>query len=367
MTELLTATAPVFKVDGALSRDLAHDLSRLEIEEATDGLKSLTLKLIAQGPRPGEADEQLLYLDGSVIDFGRAIEVSIGPGDAARIVFSGLVSAIEARFLPGSGVPHVVVYAEDRLMALRTTHRIKTWEQMSDADIAGAIAAEHGLQADVSAPGPTYDVVQQWNQSDLAFLRERARLIQAEIWFEDDQLKFKSRSQRNGTAITLVQGGDNPDLAGCGLLDVVLRADLAHQRTQVRTSGYDASARDAIDEQADADVIQAEISGGRTGPQILQQAFGERVSYRVREAPLVAGEASDWARAEMLRRCRSFVTATGTTNGTPDMVVGSRLTLQGVGAPFEGDGYTAVRVCHTYDLKSGHRTHFEAQRATVNG
>ncbi len=51
----------------------------------------------------------------------------------------------------------------------------------------------------------------------------------------------------------------------------------------------------------------------------------------------------------------------------PDMVVGSRLTLQGVGAPFEGDGYTAVRVCHTYDLKSGHRTHFEAQRATVNG
>jgi phage protein D len=237
---------------------------------------------------------------------------------------------------------------------------------MSDADIAAAIASEHGLPSDVAAPGPTYDVVQQWNQSDLAFLRERARLIQAELWFEDGTLKFQARSQRSGTAITLIQSGDDPAQAGCGLLDVQLRADLAHQRTSVHAGGYDAGSRDRIDEQAGADAIQAEISGGRTGPQVLQQAFGERVSYRVRENALAAGEASDWARAEMLRRCRSFVTAVGTTNGTPDMVVGSRLTLRGVGAPFEGDGYYAVRVCHTYDLKSGHRTHFEAQRATVN-
>ncbi len=366
MTELLTATAPVFKVDGEVRGELARDVSRLEIEEATDGLKSLVLRLIALGPEQGQADEQLRYLDGSVIDFGKSIEVSIGPGDAARIVFSGAISAIEARFPSAGGQPHVVVHAEDRLMALRMTRRMKTWEQMSDAAIAAAIAAEHGLQSDADAPGPTYDVVQQWNQSDLAFLRERARHIQAEIWFEDETLKFKSRQDRNGTTITLIQGGDDPATAGCGLLDVQLRADLAHQRTKVKASGYDASAREAIDEEAGADVIQAEIAGGRTGPQVLQQAFGERVSYRVRENPLVAGEASDWARAEMLRRCRSFVTAIGTTNGTPDMVVGSRLTLRGVGAPFEGDGYCAVRVCHTYDLKSGHRTHFEAQRATIN-
>jgi phage protein D len=98
----------------------------------------------------------------------------------------------------------------------------------------------------------------------------------------------------------------------------------------------------------------------------LQQAFGERVSYRVRENPLASGEAGAWARAEMLRRCRGFVSVVGTTNGTPDMVVGSRLHLDRVGTPFNGDGYYAVRVCHTYDLASGHRTHFEAQRATIN-
>ena len=34
--------------------------------------------------------------------------------------------------------------------------------------------------------------------------------------------------------------------------------------------------------------------------------------------------------------------------------------------PTCGDGYCALRVCHRYDLNSGHRTHFEAQRATIN-
>ena len=178
------------------------------------------------------------------------------------------------------------------------------------------------------------------------------------MWLDADNLCFKSRGNRNGTAITLVQGRD--------LIDVQVRADLAHQRTKVKASGYDAQSRDAIDEEAGADAIQAEISGGRTGPAVLQQAFGERVSYRVRENPLLSGEATAWAKAEMLRRCRGFVSVVGTTNGTPDMVVGSRLSLDRVGTPFNGDGYYAVRVCHTYDLASGHRTHFEAQRATIN-
>jgi len=200
--------------------------------------------------------------------------------------------------------------------------------------------------------------VQQWNQSDLAFLRERARLIQAEVWFADNTLCFKSRQNRSAPALSLVQGNH--------LLDVQIRADLAHQRTSVKTSGYDASSRDAIDEEAGAGAIQAEISGGRTGPSVLQQAFGERVSYRVRETPIASSEATAWAKAEMLRRSRGFVTAVGTTDGTPDMVVGSTQSLDRVGPPFNGGGYYVVRVSHVYDLTTGYRTVFEAQRATVN-
>jgi len=145
-----------------------------------------------------------------------------------------------------------------------------------------------------------------------------------------------------------------------------VRADLAHQRTKVKVSGYDAAERDAIDEEAGSDAIDAEISGGQSGPAVLQRAFGERVSYRVRDVPLTDDEATQWARAEMLRRSRGFVTAVGTTNGSPDMVVGSKLTFERVGAPFNGGGYYVAEVRHTYDRKLGYRTRFVAERATVN-
>lgn len=357
MTEpLLFTAAPVFTVDGQVRGDLARDLLRLEVEEATDGLKRLTARFIAFGPKAGSIEERLLYLEGDALDFGQSLTVTLGPPELARTVFTGAISALEASF-EEAREPQVVVFAEDRLMDLRMTRRMRTFRDSTDAEVAEGIAAEHGLTARVDAPGPRYDLVQQWNQSDLAFLRERARLLAAEVWVEGEELFFQSRDRRRATELTLVRGND--------LIAVELRADLAHQRTAVRVSGYDAADRAAIDEEAGADVIQAEIAGGRTGPSILDRAFGARVSHRVREVPLSSTEAADWARAEMLRRARGFVQVAAVTRGTPDLVVGSRVRLERVGAPFAGDGYAVTRVCHSYDLEQGHRTRFEAERPTL--
>jgi phage protein D len=121
-----------------------------------------------------------------------------------------------------------------------------------------------------------------------------------------------------------------------------------------------------IDERAGPDTIDAEIAGGRTGARVLEKALGASATLRVREAALTTAEAADWARAEMLRRSRRFVTVTGTTRGSPDMVVGSVLSLEGIGPPFEGHGYYVTRVRHTFDHEHGLRTRFEAERSTVN-
>jgi uncharacterized protein len=357
MTERWASTAPVLKVAGETNGALALDVLSLRVEESSDGMKALELRLTGEGRRAGEPTEGEVWLDGRVLDFGTELEVSIGAAADARVIFRGPVSAIESSVRIGA-VPNVIVFAEDRLMRLRLTRRMRTYADASDADIVRAIAAEHGLRPEVDAAGPTYDVVQQWNVSDLAFLRERARLLQAELWVEGEALHFATRGRRTSTALTLVAGGD--------LLDVQCRADLAHQRTAVRVSGYDARERDAVDEGADDDAVRGEIAAGRTGPAVLRQAFGERVSYRVRAGALADAEARDWARAEMLRRARAFVTATGVTSGSADMVVGSALTLEGVGSPFTGGGYHVTHVCHTYDLTDGFRTYFDAERATVN-
>lgn len=353
---LLVSTAPVFEVEGEVQGHLANDLVRLEVDESTSGLKTLTVVLLAQGQLRGSREQGLRYLDGDILDFGKELVISIGPADTARTIFKGHLSALEARWRSGQP-PEVAVFAEDKLMDLRMTRRFRTYEDVTDADIASAIASEHGLTPRVDAEGPTYDRVQQWNQSDLAFLRQRGRLIQAEIWLLDDALYFQTRDRRTATELTLVQEND--------LIECRLRADLAHQRTKVKVSGYDAAAREAIDEEAEGSVIDSEASEGLTGPAVLERAFGERVSHRVREVPLLGEEASAWAEAEMRRRARRFVTVCGTTRGTSDLVVGSRVTLEGVGHIFEGPSYYVTRVTHTYDAAEGHRTRFQAERATV--
>ncbi|KJK59274.1 phage late control D family protein [Saccharothrix sp. ST-888] len=362
MTEpAVSAVAPVFEVAGTLVQELARDCVRLEVAEGAEGLRTLRAHLLAVGIGARGPQDRLAHLDGRTVDLGSPLRVSLGPLGRQRHVFEGAVSALEL-VLDDGEPPLVVVHAEDALMRLRMTRRMRTYTDVTDGELAEAVAREHGLRAavELDADAPRYDVVQQLNQSDLAFLRERARLLQAELWCSGGTLNLSSRSGRQAGAVTLVFGRD--------LLSARFAADLAHQRSEVVVTGYDAGQRQPIDERAGPEAVEAEaLAGGRTGARLLGRALGPSTTLRVREAALGPAEASAWARAEMLRRGRRFVTATGVTNGTPDLLVGTRLTLESVGGPFEGPGYYVTRMRHTFDLEHGFRTRFEAERPTLNG
>jgi phage protein D len=247
-------------------------------------------------------------------------------------------------------------------MRLRMTRGLRTFTKVTDAAMASEIATAHKLKAEVVDDGPTYELVQQINQSDLAFLRERARLVQAEIWCNGQTLYFQPRAKRKATSLTLRYRTE--------LISVRLCADLAHQRNQVRVCGFSAQGNEIIDETVGPEVIEKEVTGGRNGPKLVGLALRDSPAFsttlRVREVPHNTKQAEAWARAEMLRRARQFVTVSGLTRGTADMVVGSRLRLEVVGASFEGGGYYVTRVTHTFDRVNGFRTRFEAERATVN-
>jgi phage protein D len=357
MTENVNAAvAPVFLINEKRVPDLARDCQRVVVQEGVEGMRTLEAHFIAVGAGATGPDTRMLHLDGS-LDFGKEITVAVGPDNARRNIFGGLISAIEVIYEEGEP-PIVAVHAEDPMMKLRMTRRMHTYRDVTDADILTQIAGFHGLTAKPDVDGPRYSVVQQVNQSDLAFMRTRARLIQAELWCDGQILHMASRSRRQGPALKLVQGND--------LLALRICADLAHQRSEVRVTGYDVSARNAIDESAKAEVVDAEITAGRTGPRIVERALGSSMSVRLRDTAVKSGDASAWAKAEMLRRARRFVTVNGTTHGTPDILVGSRLTLSRVGPPFDGDGYYVTHFRHSYDLIRGLRTRFEAERSTVN-
>ena len=152
-TPTFASAAPVLKVDGNRVADLARDLVRLDIEESTEGLRTFTGHLLGSAPRVETSHDVVEYLDGKVLDFGKRLEVSLGPPGNEKIVFTGAVSALEVGFAEGDA-PVVVVYAEDDLMKLRLTQRSATYLKAGDADLVRRIASDHGLSAEADVDGP---------------------------------------------------------------------------------------------------------------------------------------------------------------------------------------------------------------------
>lgn len=351
------SSRPELGLDGEALGDLARDLLSLEVTEDIAGMKHASIRLAAMGPADGAQSETLQWLDHRRLKLGAEITIAVGPADERVRIFKGRVSAIGASFRQ-SQLPEAIVRVEDALWDLRTTRRIKTWEDQDVSAIAQAIAGEHSLSAQVEASGPTWKMLQQWNSTDLAFLRQLCDAVGAELWLDDTTLHIAPRESRGGETLTLIQGAE--------LLSVEVDVDLAHQRSAVNVSGFDAPARDRIDEAAAAEDLGSVTGGGGThGISALATAFGERKTERLRDVPLTSDEAKARAKAELARRLRRFARARGVTTGSPKLAVGTRLELERVGTLFEGEGYVATEVTHRFDLKAGYQTFFVAERPTM--
>jgi phage protein D len=350
------ASRPSIKIDGTAQASLGGVLLlSLFVEETTLGLYRCEAHFSNWGTKDDHAD--FLLFDRQTVDFGKELAVEFGPEGSSAQVFKGRVTGLEAQF-PSQRPPELTVLAEDRFQDLRMERRTRSFENMSDSDVFKRIASQHGLTPQVDVDGPTHRVLTQVNQSDLAFLRERAAAIDAEVWVDDRTLHAQARSRRSATTIELTYGRN--------LFEFSVLADLAHQRTTVKVSGWDVGGKEAIDEEAGESVVSAELDGKRSGSSVLGQSLAERNERVAASVPLSQTEARALAEARYRERARRFVRGRGLGEGTPAIRVGTTLDLKGLGDLFEGKYYVTL-ARHTFDLTQGYRTSFEAERPGIGG
>lgn len=347
----LMPSRPTLRVGGSVANGPTHGLMSLTVEEDVHGLCWMEAELVNWGFTGSGAG--FLYLDRATFDFGTTVEVEFGRDGVT--VFSGRISAIEARY-PAASITTFVFCAEDGLQDLRLSRRTRTFDQVSTADVAQQLASDHGLTADVSLAGPTRAVVNQLNLSDLAFLRQLAHADGGEVWLEGGTLHVQGRADRDGDTVRLEYGGS--------LLHFEVRADLAHQVTDVVATGWSVADKDTIEETADASALGAELGSDSSGSDVLAAAFSERHEHLVVAEPLTSDDARSRARAAYLERARRFVTGSGSTSGDPRLRVGGRVALSGLGSTFNGD-YRVVRTRHRFDAQDGYRTDFDVERAGI--
>jgi uncharacterized protein len=341
---------PSLFVGGQENTTLATGLLSLSINETVTGL--YRCEAMFGNWNPAATEDGYLYFDRRLLDFGKSFQVRFNDAQ----LFDGRIMAIEARY-PQGAPPQIVVLAEDRLQDLRMTRRTRSFEKLSDADIFRQIAGDHSLSAQIDVSGQTAETVSQINQSDLAFVRERARGLDAEVWVDGGKLHVQPRTRRTtGTPSDLTLGSR--------LREFSVIADLAGQRSSVVAHGWDVAAKRALRSEADASVLGAELHGDDSGASILSSSLGRRIEATAHSVPLSANEAQGQAEALMRASARRFVVGRGVAEADAALRVGAEVNLKGLGALFSGRYYLA-QVRHVFDGVNGIRTEFTGERAGI--
>ncbi len=189
-------------MDGAENTGLAGNLLELTIVARAGEPCRCNARFVNWGPASGGTG--FLYFDRALLDFGKNFAVTIGATGAATL-FDGRIFGLEAGF-PEGAPADIAVLAADRLEDLRMLRRTRSFEDVSDADVARRIAGDHGLTADVDLNGPTHKVLAQINQSDYAFLYERVTAAGAMLWIEGRTLHVGNERALVSAAPRLVWG-----------------------------------------------------------------------------------------------------------------------------------------------------------------
>jgi phage protein D len=169
---------PEFVVDGQARADVGAALLALDLTLPRHGMTHAEIRLAAVA-EPGRAAPF-----GDLVH-GRAVTVSLDGG--ASVAFAGEITAVELRMGAG-GPPDLVLLAEDMLHRLARRRVPQAFAEMTPGEVVTGLAAEAGLEAEVSLGGVRRDFV-KGTESDLAFLLRLVTVEGAVLRFRDGKLQ----------------------------------------------------------------------------------------------------------------------------------------------------------------------------------
>src|SRR5579859_3135192 len=209
------------------------DLRSVTVQEDLEALSMFSLDL-----HNWDADRlRFSWSDSPLFAIGNEVEIWLGyVGDLHKVMLAEITS-LEPAFTVGQP-PLLTVRGYDHRHRLPRGRKTRTFVQMKDSAIAGQIAREAGLRAQVDATTVTLGYVIQSNQSDWDFLQRRANLIGYEVYVRDKVLYFRSPPIAKQPADKLSLGDDITDFSS--------RLSSLTQAPSVTVRGWDVKQKKAI-------------------------------------------------------------------------------------------------------------------------
>lgn len=327
------------KLDGAdASEEFMRDLMEITVENSLHLPDVATLML---------HDPHLLWIDAESLAPGKAVKVSArGPKDE-KIIFDGEIIELEPDFHPATQI--LTVRAFDRLHRLSRGQHVRSFQNITDGDLVTKLAQEVGLKAKLAVTSQVHRYVFQNNQTNLAFLRQRASALGYLLFVEGDTLHFEPPSPA---------GQPTPLEWGVNLSEFRPRLTTVGQSSEVTVRGWDPATRQEIVGHAKKGQGTPQVGEQQSGGDVAQGAFHmDAQSQGVIRPVRSQAEADALAQALADQRASRFIEAEGTCAGNPAVVAGSSAQVSAVGNRFSGV-YFITSTTHVYAAQSGYVTHF---------
>lgn len=301
------------------------------------------------------ADGERTVLARSGLTVGAAVKLSVRSNEpGATELFDGEVVTLEAEIGPLGAL--TIVRGYDRSYRLLRQRRVAAYQDQTVADIARRIAGDHGLTASVSSQVKHQHVLQA-GTSDWAFLHELA---------DAEGLAFSVSGTRLTLADPATAAPGSPRASartdatvlqyGANLRSLRAAVTASDQVKEVEVRGWDPT-----NHKPTVATATARTSGVKIDQTPAKLATAIASSPRLVHAPQASTQAQASALADAVADevGGAFAELEGVVTGNPALAAGGKVTLAGLGAPFDG-GYVLTRVTHRFEPgETGYTTAFQ--------
>jgi len=319
--------------------ELYASLALVKVEESVHLPDAFTVRF---------EDPHFALFDSQRFKVGSRINISFqGSADLVE-VSSGEVTALCVE-QGAAGRHELVLTGFDVGHRLARGPKSRSFQQMTVADIAGQIADEYGLDADITATSEVLDHVLQSSETDFAFLRRLAGKVGFDFWITERTLHLRPHPTAAGSAPTLVWGTN--------LTGFRARMSSSEHCEEVVVRGWDPIGRRAVIGRA----VEGETgTSAPVGAQLAEDArngFGQVRRFAGQFPVSTQSEADALASSLLLRSSGDEIAVRGTALGDPRLAAGAEVGIDGVGDRLSGK-YVLTSVEHVYGGSAPYLTRF---------
>ncbi|NJM47386.1 MAG: phage late control D family protein [Alkalinema sp. RU_4_3] len=299
--------------------------------------------------------EGLDWLDDRTFEIGNEVTIKMGYESRLEPVINGEITSLEPEFST-MGPSSLTVRGFDRRHRLQRGQKTRTFLKLKDSDIAAQIASESGLSGDTTDSKIVHDYLLQANQTDLAFLQERAARINYEVIVQDKKLLFHPMRNDASPTIKMRFGSDE-------LVTFYPRLSSVQQISQTLVSGWDIKEKKSITAKSKKTAARSNMGGDHNGAAIAEKAFGE-AKLSTTDPIASQAEADQQAIAHLNGRVIELITGEGTCVGRNDLIPGNTLRITELSKKFSGN-YYITGVTHRFRSDRGYITEFRVKRNAI--